>query len=120
MRFAVPIQHRGLCIAAKREVDRLTFDVDVIEGDVTGGDGRASLFIDRFGFGGFHAGFGRMGYGRAGVGRVGIWNRPYVARGARYRGAAVGAAGAAAVGDSRSGALLRRSVRVVSLSAVLY
>jgi hypothetical protein len=99
VRFAVPIQHRGLCIAAKREVDRLTFDVDVIEGDVTGGDGRASLFIDRFGFGGFHAGFGRMGYDCAGVG---IWNRPYVARGAWYRGAAVGAAavGAAAVGDS--------------------
>jgi len=69
---------------AKREVDRLTFDVDVIErGDVTGGDGRASLFSDRFGFGGFHTGFGRMG-------------------------------------DGRAGALLRRSVRVVSLSAVLY
>jgi len=82
---------------AKLEGDRLTFD---IEGDLTGGDGRASLFIDRFGFGGSHAGFGRVGYGRAGVGRVGVWNRPYVARGAWYRGAAVGAAavGAAAVG----------------------
>ena len=33
----------------------LTFDVDVLEGDLTGATGRA-LFIDRFGFGGFHAG----------------------------------------------------------------
>ena len=41
---------------AKLEGDRLTFDVDVLEGDLTGGDGPAALFIDRFGFGGFHAG----------------------------------------------------------------
>ena len=43
---------------AKLESDRLTFDVDVLEGDLTGGDGPAALFIDRFGggFGGFHAG----------------------------------------------------------------
>src|SRR6185295_19012072 len=43
---------------AKLESDRLTFDVDVHEGDLTGGDGPAALFIDRFGggFGGFHAG----------------------------------------------------------------
>jgi hypothetical protein len=88
---------------AKLEDDRLTFDVDVLQGDLTGGDGPASLFIDRFGFGGFHAGYARVGYGRVGVGRVGavgVWHRPYVARGAWYRGAAVGAAavGAAAAG----------------------
>ena len=41
---------------AKLEGDRLTFDVDVLEGELTGGDGPAALFIDRFGFGGFHAG----------------------------------------------------------------
>ena len=41
---------------AKLEGDRLTFDVDVLEGDLSGGDGPAALFIDRFGFGGFHAG----------------------------------------------------------------
>ena len=41
---------------AKLEGDRLTFDVDVLEGDLAGGDGPAALFIDRFGFGGFHAG----------------------------------------------------------------
>lgn len=94
---------------AKLEGDRLTFDVDVLEGDLTGGDGPASLFIDRFGFGGFHAGgfhagVGRVGYGR--VGAVGVWHRPYVARGAWYRGAAVGAAavGAAAVGAAAAGA----------------
>ena len=46
----------------KLEGDRLTFDVDVLEGDLTGGDGPASVFIDRFGFGGFHAG----GFGGAG------------------------------------------------------
>ena len=62
---------------AKVEGDR-----HVIEGDQTGGDGRASLFMDRFGFACFRADFGRGGYGHAGVGRVGVWNGPYVARGA--------------------------------------
>jgi len=38
---------------AKLEGDRLTFDVDVLEGELAGGDGPAALFIDRFGFGGF-------------------------------------------------------------------
>src|SRR6267142_313318 len=95
---------------AKLEGDRLTFDVDVLEGDLAGGDGPAALFIDRFGFGGFHGGFARVGgVGRVGVGRVGavgVWRRPYVARGAWYRGAAVGAAavGAAAVGAAAAGA----------------
>ena len=41
---------------AKLEGDKLTFDVDVLEGELTGADGAAALFIDRFGFGGFHAG----------------------------------------------------------------
>jgi len=95
---------------AKLEGDRLTFDVDVLEGELAGGDGPAALFIDRFGFGGFHGGFARVGgVGRVGVGRVGavgVWHRPYVARGAWYRGAAVGAAavGAAAVGAAAAGA----------------
>jgi hypothetical protein len=34
---------------AKLESDRLTFDVDVLEGEPAGGDGPAALFIDRFG-----------------------------------------------------------------------
>jgi hypothetical protein len=102
---------------AKLEGDRLTFDVDVLEGDLAGGDGPAALFIDRFGFGGFHAGgfrggfdrVGTVGVGRVGVdrvGAVGVWHRPYVARGAWYRGAAYGAAavGAAAVGAAAAGA----------------
>jgi hypothetical protein len=111
---------------AKLESDRLTFDVDVLEGDLTGGDGPAALFIDRFGFGGFHAGgFHAGGFGgfhagggfarggAVGVGRVGaagVWHRPYVARGAWYRGgygaAAVGAAavGGAALGAAAAGA----------------
>ena len=41
---------------AKLEGDKLTFDVDVLEGELTGADGAAALFIDRFGFGGFHGG----------------------------------------------------------------
>jgi hypothetical protein len=97
---------------AKLEGDRLTFDVDVLEGDLTGADGPASLFIDRFGFGGFHGGgfggfhggFGGVGVGR--VGAVGVWNRPYVGRGAWYRGAGLGAAavGGAALGAAAVGA----------------
>jgi hypothetical protein len=99
---------------AKLEGDRLTFDVDVLEGELAGGDGPAALFIDRFAFGGFHAGVGgfrggvggfRGGY--AHVGAVGgVWHRPYVARGAWYRGAGYGAAavGAAAVGGAALGA----------------
>jgi hypothetical protein len=89
---------------AKLEGDQLSFDIDVLQGDLKGADGPASVFIDRFGFGGFHGGFGGFhggyvggGFGRVGVGRVGVWDHPYVARGAWYRGAAVGAAvGAAA------------------------
>lgn len=103
----------------KLEGDRLTFDVDVLEGDLAGGDGPAAIFIDRFGFGGFHAGgFGgfhggfagyHAGFARVGVGRVGavgVWHRPYVARGAWYRGVGVGAAavGATAVGAAAVGA----------------
>jgi len=70
----------------KLEGDKLTFDVDVLEGDLTGGDGPASVFIDRFGFG--FGGVGRPGVGVGGVGRVGVG----VGRAAWYRGAAVGAA----------------------------
>ena len=116
---------------AKLESDRLTFDVDVLEGDLAGGDGPAALFIDRFGggfrgfhaggfhaggMGGFHAsgfragGF-RGGFDRAGavgvgrVGAVGVGYHPYVARGAWYRGGYGAAAiGAAAVGGAALGA----------------
>jgi hypothetical protein len=107
---------------ATLDSDRLTFDVDVLEGDVAGSDGPAALFIDRFGFGGFHAGGfhaggfggfhagggfvrgGAVGVGR--VGAVGVWHRPYVARGAWYRGApyAAAAVGAAAIGGAAVGA----------------
>jgi hypothetical protein len=108
---------------AKLEGDKLTFDVDVLEGELTGGDGPAALFIDRFGFGGFHGGgfhaggfraggfhagdFGRVGtVGVGRVGAVGVGYHPYVARGAWYRGAGYGAAavGAAAVGAAAAGA----------------
>lgn len=99
---------------AKLDGDRLTFDVSVLEGELTGADGPASIFIDRFGFGGFraggfHGGVGTVGVGRVGVGRVGaagVWHRPYVARGAWYRGAAVGAAavGATALGAAAAAA----------------
>jgi hypothetical protein len=89
----------------KLEGDRLTFDVDVLEGELTGADGPASVFIDRFGFAfaGRGVGVGRVGVGAVGVGRVGYAG---VGRAAWYRGAAVGAAavGAAAVGAAAAGA----------------
>ena len=69
--------------SVKLEGDRLTFDVDVLEGDITGGDGPASLFIDLIG-----RPFTPMSF--AGVARRSAF------RGAMYSGAAV--AGAAAVG----------------------
>jgi hypothetical protein len=97
---------------AKLEGDRLTFDVDVLEGELSGADGAASVFIDRFGFGGFRGGgfgggfarggFGRVGgFDRFGVGRVGVGRIGYVGRGAWYRGAGYGAA---AVGGAALGA----------------
>jgi hypothetical protein len=93
----------------KLEGERLTFDVDVLEGELADGDGPAAIFIDRFGFayrgGGFaRGGFGRVGYGR--VGAAGVWRRPYVSRGGWYRGAPVAAAavGAAAVGAAAASA----------------
>jgi hypothetical protein len=95
--------------AAKLEGDRLTSDVDVLEGELTDADGAAALFIDRFGFGGFHAGgfhggYARVGYGH--VGAVGVGYHPYVARGAWYRGApyAAAAVGGAALGAAAAGA----------------
>jgi hypothetical protein len=67
----------------KLDGDRLTFDVDVLEGDVAGGDGPATVFIDIIGRPLTPLSF-------AGVARRSAW------RGAMYTGAAV--AGAATVG----------------------
>jgi hypothetical protein len=67
----------------KLEGDKLTFDVDVLEGDISGGDGPASVFIDIIG-----RPFTPLSY--AGVARRNAY------RGAMYTGAAV--AGAAAAG----------------------
>ena len=67
--------------APKLEGDRLTFDVDVLEGDLTGADGPASVFIDIIG-----RPLTPMSF--AGVARRTAW------RGAWYAGAT--AAGAAA------------------------
>lgn len=67
----------------KLEGDKLTFDVDVLEGDLSGADGPASVFIDIIG-----RPFTPLSY--AGVARRTAY------RGAYYAGAAV--AGAAAVG----------------------
>jgi hypothetical protein len=67
----------------KLDGDTLTFDVDVLEGDLAGADGPASVFIDIIGRPLTPLSF-------AGVARRTAW------RGAYYRGAAV--AGAAAVG----------------------
>ena len=66
----------------KLEGDKLTFDVDVLEGGLAGADGPASVFIDIIG-----RPFTPLSF--AGVARRTAW------RGAYYRGAAI--AGAAAV-----------------------
>jgi hypothetical protein len=73
----------------KLEGDQLTFDVDVLEGDLKGADGAASVFIDIIG-----RPLTPLSY--AGVARRTAW------RGAYYRGAAY--AGAAAVGAAAVGA----------------
>ena len=129
---------------AKLEGDRLTFDVDVLEGDLAGGDGPAALFIDRFGFGGFHAGgFHAGGLGgfhaaaggfRGGYARVGGCRSasalsasgivptslavPGIAE--PYGAAAVGAAalGGAAVGAAAANAY-PYALRLLPLSALL-
>ena len=107
----------------KLDGDQLTFDVDVLEGNLNGGDGPASVFIDRFAFGGFHGGGFAGGAGRGGFAGGGFERGGFVAggagrgvavggvgrnvgvvgvdHGAWYRGADVGAvAGAAAVGGA--------------------
>ena len=70
-------------MSPKTEGDRVTFDVQVLEGDLTGGDGAASIFFDIIG-----RPFTPLSF--AGVARRSAF------RGAMYAGAA--AAGAAAVG----------------------
>jgi hypothetical protein len=94
----------------KLEGDRLTFDVDVLEGDITGADGAASIFIDRFGYA-YHGGsFAHAGPRGVTVGHYGgaaaVGHRPYVANGAWYRGTGYGAAavGGAALGAAAAGA----------------
>lgn len=69
--------------------DRVTFDVDVLEGDLTGADGPASIFVDII---------GRPATPRSFAGAA--------RRGAYYRGVPYGAAavGAAAVGAAAAGA----------------
>jgi hypothetical protein len=73
--------------------DRVTFDVDVLEGDLTGADGPASIFIDIIGRPATPRSF-------AGAARRGGY------RGAYYRGVPYGAAavGAAAAGAAAYGA----------------
>jgi hypothetical protein len=73
----------------KLEGDRLTFDVDVLEGDIGGADGAASLFIDIIG-----RPLTPMSF--AGVGRRTAYRGAYYAGAAAVGAAAVGAAAAAA------------------------
>jgi hypothetical protein len=68
----------------KLEGDTLTFEVDVLEGDLTGADGAAAVFIDIIGR-------PLTPFSYAGVARRSF------RRGAYYRGAAYGAAAAGAV-----------------------
>jgi hypothetical protein len=83
----------------KLDGDKLTFDVSVLEGDLSGASGAAALFIDRFavavGGGGYHGGWHG---GDVVVGHGSAWNGAWYGRpGAAFAaGAAVGAVGAAA------------------------
>lgn len=69
----------------KLEGDKLTFDIDVLEGDLNGADGAAAVFIDIIG-----RPFTPLSF--AGVARRTAW------RGAYYAGAAAAVGTAAAVG----------------------
>ena len=80
--------------APKLEGDQLTFDVDVLEGNLNGSDGPASVFIDRFAFGGFRGGgFAGGGFGRGGGFAAGGFGRGGFAVGGAGRGVAVGGVG---------------------------
>jgi hypothetical protein len=73
----------------KLDGDTLTFDVSVLEGDLTGASGAAALFIDRFAV--------HFGGGDVVVGGRPAWHGAWYGRGAAFAaGAAVGAAAATA------------------------
>ncbi|CAN7634711.1 hypothetical protein [Rhizobium sp. LjRoot258] len=79
--------------APKLEGGNLIFDVAVLEGDLTGADGPASLFIDWFAARGRYGGVAVGGVGRAAVWRGGWYAHPGAYYGAGVvAGAAVGAA----------------------------
>lgn len=86
--------------APKMEGDTLTFEVSVLEGDLTDASGAAALFIDRFAvhYGG--------GHGDVVVGGGHAWHGAWYARpGAAFAtGVAVGAVGAAAAAPYYYGA----------------
>jgi hypothetical protein len=79
----------------KMDGDKLTFDVTVLEGDLTGASGAAALFIDRFAV---HVGGGGWHGGNVVVGGRPAWHGAWYARpGVAFgTGVAVGAIGAAA------------------------
>jgi hypothetical protein len=77
--------------APKLDGGNLTFDVDVLEGSLAGGDGPASLFIDWFAARGFRGGFVAGGF------HAPVWHGGWYAHPGVYAGVAAGAAiGAAA------------------------
>jgi hypothetical protein len=92
--------------SVKVDNDQVAFDVDVLEGSLAGADGPVSVFIDRFGFGGFGGHFGGGFAGHAAWYRGGFgpgwhhgWGRgwgPAWGAGAALAGVAVGAAAASA------------------------
>jgi hypothetical protein len=86
----------------KLDDDKLTFEVSVLEGDLSGAEGPASLFIDWFSASYAHAGgFGHVGgYGYGHVGYAG----GYAYHPSAWHGAWYGAPGAAAVAGAAVGA----------------
>ena len=91
MRYSPGPKSRGVSIllkAPKLEGDNLSFEVSVLEGDLTDATGAAALFIDWFAVRGPHGG--------AVVGRGPAWHGAWYAHpGAAFAaGAAVGAAAA--------------------------
>lgn len=88
----------------KLDGDKLTFDVDVLEGDLAGADGPASVFIDIIG-----RPFTPLSF--AGVARRTAWRRCLLSR--------CGPGGSGRRGGSCGLPVLRTSVRILSLSALL-
>ncbi len=100
----------------KLEGGTLTFDVEVLEGELTNANGPASLFIDWFAARG---GMGRVGVvGGVGV-RAPVWHGGWYASGSGLRRGGGDRSGDRSRGSVRGAAVLSPGMRLLSLSALL-